>query len=40
MFNKNNFEKNPMNGGTPASEKIRTVKKNRKKLSKLNSDKE
>lgn len=40
MFNKKSLEKKPMNGGTPAKEKIITVKKNKKKLSKLKSDSE
>lgn len=40
IFNKKSLEKKPINGGTPAKEKIITVKKNKKKLSKLKSERE
>ena len=40
IFNKKSLEKKPMNGGTPAKEKTITVKKNKKKLSKLKSERE
>ncbi len=40
MFSKKSLEKNPTNGGTPASEKIKMVMKNKWKLSKLKRENE